>query len=235
MLQYTTDYDEVYPSGTITIPSPSGHGYLTWQGEIMPYLGIKTTYDAGGWPNMPSVFVCPDDQIPFTQTGNQYGTGVAYALPDNGSGGTYTWECHGNANIACGGMYGYNNNGTMTAYDAAHVPKPDSTLMLVEYPSVYNGFQYGNFQVSGPFTNLSNYTGTTWGSCMGATNTQDAGVVNNTPYHSGGWNYGFVDGHVKWLNPITTIGTKSASSIPTEGAYCYYGHPAPFGMWSVMH
>jgi len=52
------------------------------------------------------------------------------------------------------------------------------------------------------------------------------------PYHAGGWNYLFVDGHAKWYLPQNTIGQKdngatggTCTSTPTLAAPC--------GMWSI--
>jgi len=48
-----------------------------------------------------------------------------------------------------------------------------------------------------------------------------------TPLHNAGWNYAFVDGHVKWLLPLSTIGKQG-------GSYCT-GTPTisdPCGMWT---
>ncbi|HEY3330842.1 MAG TPA: DUF1559 domain-containing protein [Capsulimonadaceae bacterium] len=248
MIGYCQDYDEIYPSGTINLPSTPG-ALRTWQGEIIPYLGINKGGTVGGWATMPSVFQCPDNSLKFTASGNQYGATVGYAMPDNNIGGRNAGyfggpsTCQTQSGILCGGMYGYCtgaggagcnlNDGSQAgvkAYDTGHVPKPSTTLMLVEWPATNNGYLAWDLYATGPFTNFSNVVATNAGgsTCL-AKDGQDRYVPDNVPYHNGGWNYGFVDGHVKWLKPEQTLGK---GSMPP---YCWYGQPVTQGMWSVSH
>lgn len=53
----------------------------------------------------------------------------------------------------------------------------------------------------------------------GATPAQWYQNYTSDPFHFDGWNYLFIDGHVKWLLPEKTIGTGSRTS--------------PKGMWTV--
>ncbi len=250
MMQYSQDYDEYYPSGAINLVVPQGQ-LRTWQGQTIPYLGIKSGGAVGGWATMPTVFVCPDQTVKFTASGNQFGAAVTYAMPDNDLGGRNAGyfggqgSCQSTSGVACGGMFGYCttaggagcnlNDGSQvnfSAYDAGHIPKPSTTLMLVEAPLTNNGFLAWNLGINGPYNNFSSVVPTNaGGSTCTSTGGQDHDTTENKPHHNGGWNYGFVDGHVKWLRPEQTLG-PTTSSAP---AYCWYGQPVPQGMWSVTH
>ncbi len=54
-------------------------------------------------------------------------------------------------------------------------------------------------------------------------------VPGGLPAHSGGWNYGFCDGHVKWYRPETTVGKPGVGT-------CAAGNGSvtrPCGMWTI--
>ena len=102
-----------------------------------------------------------------------------------------------------------------TGRPMSEFPDPSGTIMLAENPSP-NTWLYihgKGMTVDSPATQA---TATASG--------------YNLPLHSGGWNYAFADGHVKWLNPNNTIGTGDG------GANCITKAPtlsAPCGMWTI--
>ena len=64
------------------------------------------------------------------------------------------------------------------------------------------------------------------------------GAVNyRVPSHSGGWNYGFVDGHAKWFKPEQTVATPgitySASYRNANSYNCFGNIIRPCGMWTI--
>jgi prepilin-type N-terminal cleavage/methylation domain-containing protein/prepilin-type processing-associated H-X9-DG protein len=95
---------------------------------------------------------------------------------------------------------------------------PAGTLILVEAPLNNNW--------------IGTNTGYRVGSPDGQTN-----VAPNKPSHSGGWNYGFADGHVKWHRPEQTIGTPGktypSSFVNANGFNCLGTSARPCGMWTL--
>jgi prepilin-type processing-associated H-X9-DG protein len=108
------------------------------------------------------------------------------------------------------------------AHQESEVQTPAATLLLVEYqaPNNYIGTGYGGDSALSPSSSFpcaaDAYASDGWYQdyqCPGA------------PIHSAGWNYGFVDGHVKWMRPEDTLG-------PTAG--CLGGaYPNNHGMWTL--
>jgi len=86
-----------------------------------------------------------------------------------------------------------------------------ATLMAAEWP--YNGNIFGRLDGAG---NLDGGAGG---------NAQDMNAPNGLgrALHFDGWNYLFVDGHVKWLRPERTIGTGTGCTLT-----------APCGMWTIV-
>lgn len=195
-MQYTQDYDERFPF--------SYNGATGWDTAIAPYLGIKV-----GVENAPLVLQCPSDSITrlgppdYPQFEGWQPRTYAMPMPDrktvaggllaHGTGGYYG---EGSSPGTCGVLG--NVGGCIPI---AAIPMPSETLLLVENPTT------GNF-----FGSSSGFM------AVGA-NAQK--VSSGKPIHMDGWNYLFVDGHVKWLRPEKTIGTGTM------------GNDAPKGMWTL--
>lgn len=74
----------------------------------------------------------------------------------------------------------------------AQIPVPASTIMIAERPTNNNITNFNSsWNISDPNTQ---------GSALGG-----------KPYHSGGWNYLFLDGHVKWYRPEQTMKTAGVT------------------------
>ena len=88
------------------------------------------------------------------------------------------------------------------------IASPSTTLLLVEFDW---------------FQSIVGYYNYTHADCPAYQN-----AANVTTYypgvHSGGWNYLFCDGHVKWLNPEQTLG---------PGGVLGCNNPGPRGMWTI--
>lgn len=89
----------------------------------------------------------------------------------------------------------------------ATIPDTSQTLLLVELPSnaLFGG---GGYVADSPGAGNTPLGGT----CT-------AQICRKLPLHFDGWNYLFVDGHVKWLYPVATVGKGNLNS--------------PKGLWTV--
>ena len=96
----------------------------------------------------------------------------------------------------------------------AVVQAPAGTILIAERPSPNNIVNFNSCWNAGtPATQISEADG-------------------KVPLHTGGWNYAFADGHVKWYLPENTIGHNDASTV---GGSCTWT-PAlnkPCGMWTI--
>jgi len=220
MIQYCQDYDELYPDDQ----DSNGKG---WAMQVYPYI---KTYTA---------FQCPDDQIVRPSNTGHSTVPNSYAMPDNCEGGAMVNpgnEWLNETNYA--GMAGYYAGAAgsrWTGWSAAQVQAPATTFIIVEFPSYVNVIPswYGsNDTASAPsyhypcdMTQNPGFNPTSWGSGWNAQDKETKGIA----MHSGGWNYGFVDGHIKWMQPQQTIGAGAA------GCYNYSssGWGNNKGMWTV--
>jgi prepilin-type processing-associated H-X9-DG protein len=110
--------------------------------------------------------------------------------------------------------------------NSAGIDDPSGTIMVAERPNTANLYDYvANSDCGCPDSSSG---GDIY--CKGATGEYGqitSGYPGNynakLPWHSNGWNYLFVDGHVEWLLPAATLGgvKKAAGTMGT-----------PFGMWT---
>ena len=123
------------------------------------------------------------------------------------------------------GMTGPFTLGPGTGVNMSSIEDPSGTIMVAERPHPANNYGYiANADVGcpsaavGPFSDFCCYGGY----CYDQDNKGDSFSV---PWHLGGWNYLFVDGHVQFLTPWQTLG-KGSGKIPA-------GTPGrPYGMWT---
>jgi prepilin-type N-terminal cleavage/methylation domain-containing protein/prepilin-type processing-associated H-X9-DG protein len=198
MLQYAQDYDECYPGVNRNFPT-GAQADTPWDQAIRPYLGQKIDMNN----RSPMIFQCMSDTLP-RQSGatitNQ--SARSYAMAARSDGAQFSGPLKTDVN---GKNYW---EGRMLAA----IPEPAGTLMIVENPNANN-------RVDG-----SNQAG------VNSPDQQDApygtfapGVP--APIHFEGWNYLFVDGHVKWLRPLQTISTPGRA----PGSWT-----TPRGMWTII-
>ena len=194
IMQYTQDYDERYPTIRNFAPSMLAPKQ-SWDGIIEPYLGIKvnnaTTASA-------SIFLCPSDSVAVDPT--LYTVRRTYSMPWN------------NVSVSTGSttdpyIGGIDNGTYITARALSEIPSPATTLMVVERPFNKNGFGLGS--------------GSTCAGPTASTQPQYSAATGYlaSPVHFDGYNYLFIDGHVKFQRPEQTIGTGTLA--------------APKGMWTL--
>jgi prepilin-type processing-associated H-X9-DG protein len=120
-------------------------------------------------------------------------------------------------------------DGSTTYYPGqvmAQVPDPTGTIMLVE--TSHPDFWLGNnaLGIKRPYMTIAgNYyaqnqtdtNGTTW-------------MPNNGGWHSGGWNYAYADGHVKFSKPEATVG-RGINGKDAGGGTC--SNTNPCGGWTL--
>jgi prepilin-type N-terminal cleavage/methylation domain-containing protein/prepilin-type processing-associated H-X9-DG protein len=105
----------------------------------------------------------------------------------------------------------------------ADIQDPSDTISVAERPNLANNYGYtANADcgcpdsTAGPYSPYCSDGSYFYGQTA-------AGEPYSRPWHSQGWNYLFVDGHVQWLTPWQTLG-KTTKFQGTPGR--------PFGMWT---
>jgi prepilin-type N-terminal cleavage/methylation domain-containing protein/prepilin-type processing-associated H-X9-DG protein len=183
-LQYVQDYDEKYPCGSADQNGQPGRG---WAGVIYPYVKSYGVYD------------CPDDP---TTVGTRPNYPVSYALNTN-----MEWAPSG-------------FNPTYQPETVAVLVAPASTVLLTEIQGNRVWFANGNgefdsavtlgfcnggektmadavaWETANPTSNCGWADGMWFNGSGTSAPTILAGAV-----HTGGSNYAFADGHVKWIRP----------------------------------
>jgi len=221
-LQYVQDFDERYPYAYNNLQS--GGVLRGWDQEIAAYMAMKVTSSSN-----PLVFTCPDDIYARTTAGTLPRT---YAMPRRG--GTSDLDLARETCDINTGQPLATGNGFSPGRLTSEVLAADSTLMIVEAPLSNNTFGTNNTDVVGhPLATSA--TDTTCQQVLSTATGADGGATS--PIHSGGWNYMFCDGHVKWLQPQQTIGkglaTTPGKGVDDIGASYTCTMTQPCGMWTL--
>jgi prepilin-type N-terminal cleavage/methylation domain-containing protein/prepilin-type processing-associated H-X9-DG protein len=203
-MQYAQDYDEQLPF-SYNNTGIAGYFGRTWTECLDSYNGIRTkVINSARAPG--TIFKCPSDAVPPPSPtvgarrtyaiafSNQRAIGVT-----TGPNGAYSGRYAGGENVFVTGPTNYGRGRKLSEF-----PAVAGTILLVEDPDGNNNL---NATVEGYIQSPEDQ----------ATDANSGEVY--TPLHFNGWNYLFVDGHVKWLQPEATIGTGSMSN--------------PNGMWSI--
>jgi len=196
--QYAQDFDEKFP---IPLEYGSATRNSGWDESLQAYTGTKTSFGS-----QPLYFLCPDDA-----TAREYGTPKTYSVGPALVGDYYA--------LAADYSTGYDDGVPLAKFGS-----PADTIMVAEMPWQYNvmGNQVGEIVSCPGYGDGSNIRGQLAGSPNAANPFSPTKPVGLTAFHSGGWNYLFVDGHVKWLRPEATIG---------KGAGCTLEKPC--GLWTI--
>jgi prepilin-type N-terminal cleavage/methylation domain-containing protein/prepilin-type processing-associated H-X9-DG protein len=171
VMQYVQDYDETYPIANL---------YATpqrfWYNVLDPYAKSK------------QLFVCPNVGGAGSN-GNNFGDDGTRAT------NTYAWNLCGTSNYAATGngfgyYYGQSCTPTGKPLNLAAVSESSASILITDPPS--NGYNYGSVYAIGNSTSQQYTPVLHGGQAWSAT----AATVTD---FSGGGNYLFADGHVKFL------------------------------------
>ena len=207
MMMYAQDYDETFCPGRYY----DGVTAWAWDHYIEPYAQSagSTYYGTGKQPYLE----CPTDTTPRTTTvaGKR-----SYAIPMSAfATADLAWKTE-----TYSGAYYITEGRPLSAF-----PAPASTILVTEAPLNNN--------------RIGNNTGFRVGSPNGQLPPAGANppVTGAKPNHSGGWNYGFADGHAKWVRPeqsaATSGKTYTTSFVNANGFNCYGTVVRPCGMWTL--
>lgn len=202
--QYTQDYDEMLPSCQL-----GGKGFSEL---VDPY--VKSI----------QVWKCPSDSLNTQQNPRTYAMNVRIGNT-RAKGQTVASPLDWRTTDTTGGQ-------GQSGLSIAVIQDASGTILLGSRPST--GWKFtdaGGTDIACPDNPGGSGQGS--GSCrVGTSPTYGAEQVINVgfgkaPLHFDGWNYAFVDGHVKWLKPISTIGKVG-------GTYCTSAPTLvdPCGMWT---
>ncbi|HEY3332024.1 MAG TPA: DUF1559 domain-containing protein [Capsulimonadaceae bacterium] len=183
LLQYNTDYDEMFPCGT----QQSGYG---WAGQIYPY--VKATY----------VFTCPNDLLKVSRNNGVLQTQVSYSYNSNIACIATQAACAG-SNVMGGNLpqlvapsktvilfeYGGGKGATGTAYSGF--------LTNVADPREANSWNPSN--ASDAAYRMGNWSGVVQTGYMVDTPAAYYMLYSADPWHQTGSHFLFADGHVKFL------------------------------------
>ena len=225
-MQYVQDYDETFPMAYVQGAGGNNlasSGNTIWPYEIGPYLQHNTLGTSNGTSG--GVFQCPDDNIPRAN----HGAPLSYAVA-GGFGDVEAWH----VNTA-----GPNGSTVALGRTLEEFGSPATTLIVVESPhdvSVLGRAGANSVPICIEVQSPSQRGSASWPyyaqDGFGGTTAQ--GLGGGTPYHNGGWNYLFGDGHAKWLRPEDTVSTPGA---PVQHTYwstsVACSEAQPCGMWTV--
>ena len=206
-------YEQDYHGWLPAAARPDG---TPWDTLISPYmsggryLGVGSVAIGSTWAK---VWQCPMDRTPHLYQDGQPSAPRSYAININMDDSGYLRMVYP--------LYG---GGLGWGVSLATIDDPADTIMVAEKPKIWNNFGYTSQSGVGCPDSRSEpssvypycvYSGEDYGQ------TSDSSF--SIPWHSGGWNYLFVDGHVQWLTPWRTLGSV-AKFKGTLGK--------PYGMWT---
>ena len=225
IMMYAQDYDETYP-----LSFAYGDFNTGLPQQVASYVQKVGNFTAD---NVAGVWLCPSDSITPTFNGTALGSGYVHqsyapvictpahrpSAPGGVNDVTAMWD---DVPQQVGNTYVYLGKGMADIKDAT------GTIMLAEnsHPecrlgSNFLGIKRPYMTVAGNYyaQNQLDNGGTKW-------------MPNNGGFHSGGWNYVYADGHVKFSKPEATIGKGvNGSGNDANGAPCTNVNPC--GGWTI--
>jgi prepilin-type N-terminal cleavage/methylation domain-containing protein/prepilin-type processing-associated H-X9-DG protein len=107
----------------------------------------------------------------------------------------------------------------------AFIGDPSGTIAVAERPNLANNYGYtSNSDCGCPDASAAGSLSMYCSDGADFFDQANRGDPYAHPWHSGGWNYLFVDGHVQWLTVWQTLGVSPKGAPGTPGK--------PFGMWT---
>ena len=199
ILQYTQDYDEKFPNGTVLSGIGGAESYgLGWAGQTFPYVKSK------------QIFVCPSD------TYNPAGANddpISYAYNVSLSRGAPAGDPCGAAPLGIGSAMAKLNQATktvmlleLTGTEARISSPPEAATSVGGYSPTTEGYDINNGSAS---TTRRFATGPLSHAGMAV------GLSPADGRHLSGSNYLMCDGHVKWYRGDRVSSYNSAAS-PTD-------------------
>ncbi|HUJ08616.1 MAG TPA: type II secretion system protein [Verrucomicrobiae bacterium] len=168
------------------------------------YLGVGSVAIANTWAK---VWQCPMDRTPHLYQNGLPSAPRSYSI---------------NVNLDDSGylrMVAPYFGGLGEGVSLASISDPSDTIMVAEKPRIWNNFGYvSQSGVACPDS--------TAGDCCIGGSGETYGQTSDSygrPWHFGGWNYLFVDGHVQWLRPEKTLGSGGKA----KGTLV-----CPLGLWT---
>jgi prepilin-type processing-associated H-X9-DG protein len=228
---YLQDYDETYPMAWTY-----GTTYTALSIEIQPYVQKINTFGAN---NTAGIWRCPDDSVVSTNAGvaSPMDTHQTYVpvfntpnhtppAPGKYSPVAAMWDSIALAVTDSSGNVSY----AFVGKQMGAIPDASGTIMMVETcdPESWLGSIFGGIKrpyvpagYSGMYSaqNQLNYAGTSFQPAPGG-------------WHTGGWNYVYADGHVKFAHADQTVGKgEGGNGNDYNGGMCYWSNPC--GGWTL--
>jgi prepilin-type N-terminal cleavage/methylation domain-containing protein/prepilin-type processing-associated H-X9-DG protein len=204
--QYTQDFDETLPDANIQTPVGP------WDRLIRPYTTVNVTAGGTGGDEAAaitraSILFCPSDPV-SRRGGNIEYTPRSYQY-------VRARSCVGNPSPERG-VARRGPGGISEPVSLGEIGQPAGTLLLAELPANGNTTQ-------NQFANSADRPINTVSGC----GSQDVGLKPGQTTHGGGWNYLFVDGHVKWHRPEQTVDSNPGDAL--VGTV----NGTAFGYWTI--
>jgi len=221
---YANDFDDT-PQLT-SYSAPAGAQWYedsSWDKMISPYVGQKAGRPQAGGASKTSIFKDPSDTVAPMWSDREK---RSYALPamwcDEQNGWALPWGQR---------MWQQPCNGkSFPGRVISSLEAPASTISLAQWNTPTNLVAEPNSTwVMGPGQKTANgWDFPSWvpvQACAGGYRDGWADCLSTVePAFAGGWNYGFADGHVKFLKPAATISRSASLSDPVGSG----------GMWTIV-
>ena len=228
-MMYAQDYDECFPMANRDY-TPA---YFTWDTAISTYIKMGVVGGGGNTGKGGEVFRCPND--------NDKHYTYSTVGPDASRDGARSYS------MARG------QNGVGVSQNSPTAPVPAVPKTLADVPAAADTILFAECPLPGtppPDNGIGNITGYSSFATADCPENQRIGAIpyqssrgipqNRQPWHAGGWNYTFCDGHSKWFRPEKTIGKPGVTVTLSNGNQCNgkdgssgSASDRPCGMWTL--
>jgi prepilin-type N-terminal cleavage/methylation domain-containing protein/prepilin-type processing-associated H-X9-DG protein len=208
-VQYTNDYDECFPimgnedhSG---IAGPALDYHCFWENACYPYM--KSVGNG-------SVTQCPDDSSNCNQVGGTKGIDGSNSNPDDKG---FSYLANDNLCYSFSPSGSWDGDTVWIPVTLSEVVSPTQCVVMTEGISCW-GHPYIAQDMGSFVTGAGNWP---W---VAASYSDDTGIaggsvhqsdLTNLPWHSGGSNFTFTDGHSKWVKDVVVNGAVKTDILQT--------------------